>query len=358
MEVVFRPSQKSFFNTLRNRVNEYFSEHKITQEGNAALYSKTIIITALLFSNYTLLVFFTPPQVWLQITLCISLGILFALVGFNMMHDGSHGSYSNNKVLNTIMAYTLNILGGNALIWHQKHNLNHHTYTNIEHLDDDIDLKPFLRQHPGQKKKWFHRYQYVYAYLLYAATFFFWVYVRDFIKYFTGKIADDTPIRKWTLGEHFIFWFSKAVHITIFVLIPSAQVGLGNTLIGYVIMATFLGFILSSVFQLAHIFESSFFPVVPEANKPMDIETEWAIHQIRTTADFAAGSKVLTWMLGGLNYQMEHHLFPKISHVHYPAIHPIVLETCKEFGVDVLAHPTLMSALRSHTLYLKQIGTD
>lgn len=356
MEVIFRPSQKAFFNTLRNRVNQYFADHKISHEGNAVLYTKTIIITTLLVSNYTWLVFFTPEQAWLSILLCISLGILFALVGFNMMHDGSHGSYSNNKVLNTIMAYTLNVLGGNALIWHQKHNLNHHTYTNIEHLDDDIDLKPFLRQHAGQKKKWFHRYQHVYAFLLYAATFFFWVYLRDFIKYFSGKIADNTPIRKWTVGEHLIFWFSKLVHITIFILIPASQVGLGKTLIGYVIMASLLGFILSSVFQLAHIFQNSFFPEVPEKDKPMDVETEWAIHQIRTTADFAAGSKVLTWMLGGLNFQMEHHLFPKISHVHYPVIHQIVLATCKEYNVQVIAHPTLISAMRSHTQYLRALG--
>lgn len=356
MEVIFRPSQKTFFVTLRNRVNEYFSAHHISQEGNSKLYSKTFVITTLLIANYVLLVFFTPPQIWIQIALCVTLGILFALVGFNMMHDGSHGSYSDNKAVNTAMAYTLNVLGGNALIWHQKHNLNHHTYTNIEDLDDDIDLKPFLRQHAGQKKKWFHRYQHIYAYLLYAATFFFWVYLRDFIKYFTGRISKDTPIRKWTIGEHFIFWFSKIVHITVFILIPTWQVGFIHSLIGYVIMASFLGFILSVVFQLAHIFESSFFPMAPQQYKPMDIETEWAVHQIRTTANFAAESKVLTWMLGGLNYQMEHHLFPKISHVHYPAIHPIVLETCNEFGIDILAHPTLMSALRSHTLYLKQIG--
>jgi linoleoyl-CoA desaturase len=358
MEVKFKPNQTAFFHTLRARVNDHFQFNNVKSTGNGKLYLKTAVILTLMSSFYTWLVFFTPSSVIFSIFLCILLGITVALVGFNIMHDGSHGSYSSNKTISKTMALSLNLLGGNASIWNQKHNLNHHTYTNIEHLDDDIDLKPFLRLHEGQSKKWFHRYQHVYCFALYASTYFFWVYFRDFLKYFTGKVARETPLKMDT-SEHIIFWVSKAAHITVFLIIPSMVIGPLPTLLGYVIMSTILGFILSVVFQLAHVVESSHFPECSDnTREPLDLESEWAVHQLKTTVNFATGNRFVSWMLGGLNYQVEHHLFPKISHVHYPEICRIVKETCSEFNIGYMEYPTVLAAVRSHSRYLKKLGRD
>ncbi|HEU4718462.1 MAG TPA: acyl-CoA desaturase [Bacteroidia bacterium] len=354
MNVSFKSQGNAFFQALRSGVNAYFKTNGIRSTGNFQLYLKTVIIFLALAALYTWVVFFTPG-VWLSVAICSFLGLCAALIGFNVMHDGSHGSYSRNKTVNRIMAYSLNLLGGNAFFWTQKHNQNHHTYTNVEGLDDDIDLKPFLRVHHDQPKKKIHRYQHIYFFVLYGVTYLFWVYYRDFLKYFTGKIAENTKLSKMSLREHIVFWVSKLVHIGVFLVIPMLFAGVRETIIGYLIMAFVMGFTLAIVFQLAHLVEGAEF-TAPEPGKDTNIETEWAIYQVNTTVNFATRNRVLSWLLGGLNYQMEHHLFPKISHVHYPAVHRIVKQVCTEYNVSYIEHPTMISAIRSHIRHLRALG--
>ena len=279
-----------------------------------------------------------------------------ALIGFNIMHDGSHGSFSTSGKINSFMAYTLNLLGANAFFWTLKHNVNHHTYTNIEGIDDDIDIKPFFRVHSDQPKKWFHKYQHVYSFFLYSLTFFFWVYYNDFKKYFTRKIADHTPIKKISAKEHVIFWVSKLTHIALFIVLPMYLVGVVPTIIGYSAALLVTGLIVAVVFQLAHIVDDIQFLSPEEESTSMEIEADWAIHQMQTTANFATKSKFLTWMLGGLNFQVEHHLFPRISHVHYPKLNEILKATAMEFNVQYVEFPTMRSAVKSHMVHLRKLG--
>lgn len=356
MQVKFNNKQAAFFFTLRSRVNEYFKTHQKKSTGDSRLYIKTITIFLAFGAIYSWLVFFTPSSILLGVTLSVALGIVMALIGFNVMHDGSHGSYSTKGTLNTIMAYSSNFLGANAFFWSQKHNINHHTYTNIEGVDDDIDVRPFIRLHPEQKKYWFHKYQHFYWPFLYILTYIFWVYYRDFIKYFTRKIAELTPLQKMSLKEHIIFWSSKLFHVGFFLILPAYVVGWKETLIGYGIAALVVGFVLAIVFQLAHIVEDLKF-VNPDNSTAISVEDDWAVHQMNTTANFATKSKVLSWLLGGLNFQVEHHLFPRISHVHYPQLNAILISTCQEFGVKYREYPSMMSAIKSHIIHLKQIGS-
>lgn len=321
--------------------------------GDVRLYLKTIIIFSVFAGTYGIILFL-PMPVWVMMCLYALMGGLFALIGFNMMHDGSHGSYSGNKTINTIMAHTLNLMGGNAMLWHQKHNLNHHTYTNVEGYDDDIDLKPFVRVHEDQKWQWFHRFQFFYMFILYGLTLFFWVYYRDFKKYIVRKIAENTPMKKMNLGDHINFWVSKVAHVSIFLVIPSMVIGWQLTLIGYIIMGYVCGIFLAVVFQLAHIVEGPDF-VTPETDQKK-IENDWAVHQIHTTADFGTRNPMLNWFLGGLNFQVVHHLFPRISHVHYREIQPIIKQTCEEFNVPYHEFPSMMSALISHIKHMKKMG--
>ncbi|MFN3444536.1 MAG: fatty acid desaturase family protein [Bacteroidia bacterium] len=353
-KIKFNNSEPAFFNDLKKRVDNYFNENNLKASGNFKLYAKTIILLTTLVAGYIWMVFFTPESNLLSIFICMLIGVNVAAIGFNVMHDGAHGSYSSRKWVNTFMGFSLNILGGNVYIWSQKHNINHHSYTNVEGMDDDIDIKPYIRVHPDQEKKWYHQFQHYYGLFLYGTTYLFWVFFNDFNKYFSGKIAEHTKMRKMDLPEHFNFWISKVLYVFFFIVLPFFFVGIISTIVGYLILAASAGIVIAIVFQLAHIVEDAHF-VVPEGSDTK-IQTEWAKHQINTTVNFATRSRSMSWLLGGLNFQVEHHLFPKISHVHYPAINKIVKETCKEYGVNYREFPTVLSAIKSHLLHLKQVG--
>jgi linoleoyl-CoA desaturase len=353
-KIKFNNSNAIFFNTLRERVDQYFSDKHIQYTGNYKLYLKTIILLSILVALYVTLVFFTPASGWLSLALCALLGFDMAAIGFNVMHDGAHGSYSSKKWINNMMSYSLNMMGGSSFMWKLKHNVNHHSYTNIEGMDDDIDIRPWIRVHPSQPGHWFHRFQHVYGMLLYGLTYLFWVFMNDFKKYFSRKISDFTPIREMKFSEHFAFWATKIGYVGLFIILPFFFAGVVNTIIGYLVMVFVCGLAIAIVFQLAHVVEDA--PFIDTNGESTKIETEWAVHQINTTFNFATRSKVVSWLLGGLNFQVEHHLFPKISHVHYPQLNKIVKQTCKEFNVGYNEFPTVISAIKSHLNHLKIVG--
>jgi linoleoyl-CoA desaturase len=354
-QIRFQNPSDSFFNALRVKVDHYFKQNNLKQTGDFRLYLKTIILFTALAFFYAYLVFFTPENIWVSLGICALLGINLAAIGFNVMHDGAHGSYSRKKWVNDTMGYALNLLGGNVDIWKQKHNNNHHTYTNIEGMDDDIDLKPLMRVSPAQKKYWMHRFQHIYGLFLYCLTYLSWVFMADFKKYFSGKIAEFTNARKMSFKEHFFsIWASKIIYIFLFIILPIFMVGLVETIVGYLVMAFVTGLMIAIVFQLAHVVEDAHFVAVD--NPKVELSTEWAVHQINTTSNFATKSKTLNWLLGGLNFQVEHHLFPRISHVHYPQINKLVKETCEEFKIAYREYPTMLSALKSHLVHLKNLG--
>ncbi len=353
-KIKFNNSNALFFNTLRERVDLYFSEKHLKPTGNFKLYLKTIILTSILVATYTTLVFFTPSNGWLSLALCALLGFDMAAIGFNVMHDGAHGSYSTKKWINNIMSYSLNVLGGSSMMWKQKHNINHHSYTNIEGMDDDIDIKPWIRVHPAQPGYWFNKFQHVYGLFLYGLTYLFWIFLNDFKKYFSQRISDFTPIRKIKTSEHIAFWGTKIGYIGLFLVLPIYFAGAINTLIGYSVLVFVCGLTIAVVFQLAHVVENA--PFIDTNGQDTKIETEWAVHQLNTTFNFATRSSTVSWLLGGLNFQVEHHLFPKVSHVHYPELNVILKQTCKEFNIAYNEFPTVYSAIKSHLAHLKQIG--
>jgi len=350
----FRNPSSDFFTVLKDRVYNYFREKNKKPTGNVTLYTKAVVLLTLLISGYVLLVFFTPASAWISLSIAAMMGLLMGAIGFNVMHDGAHGSYSGNKTVNAVMASTLNLLGGSTFMWKQKHNMAHHTFTNVEGADDDIDIKPFIRVSPDQKHYWFHRFQHYYGFFLYGFTYLFWVFYNDFNKYFLRRISDNAPLKKMNIREHIGFWLTKIVYLFTFIILPSLQVGFWYAMAGYGVAVFVCGFVIALVFQLAHIHQEAEFPTPnPETDQ---IENDWAIHQLHTTANFATRNMFLSWLLGGLNFQVDHHLFPKISHIHYPAISKIIKETCQEYNISYKEFPTLFSAIRSHLLYLKKAG--
>jgi linoleoyl-CoA desaturase len=292
---------------------------------------------------------------YLSLMLCAILGFVMASIGFNVMHDACHGSFSKNETLNTIMGYTLNILGGNSYIWKQKHNIIHHTYTNVDGIDDDIAKSPVIRQCYTQKWVPAHKVQHLYLPLIYAITSIAWAFIMDFQKYFSGKIY-TTERWKMDWKEHAIFWAGKVYFAIVYMAIPVYCVGFSSWLIGFLVMHITMGFKLAIVFQLAHVVEGAHF--VEAYNHDLHVEDSWAKHEVVTTANFAPTNKIINWYVGGLNYQIEHHLFPKVSHIHYPAISKFVKESCAEYNIPYNEFPTMWSAVKSHFKMMKEFGQN
>ncbi|HTO16826.1 MAG TPA: acyl-CoA desaturase [Edaphocola sp.] len=345
---------KTFVKDLKDQINEYFKTNQQKQTGDWRIFHKGIVLVAVLITLYGLLVFGSLPT-WANILMCVLMGFVFAFIGFNVMHDGAHGSYSDKKWLNNLTGYSLNIMGASTYLWKFKHNIMHHTYTNIEGHDEDIDIKPLLRTNKEQKKYFFHKYQHYYALFLYTLTYIMWWAFNDFKKYFTGKILDK-KIPSRSFKEHVGFWVTKIVYISLFIVLPIYFVGWQHALIGYLIVCGVTGITISIIFQLAHVVENTDFPMPdPETLK---IEENWFVHQLQTTANFSTKSKIMSWMCGGLNFQVEHHLFPRISHIHYPAINKIVIRVCEQYNIPYHEYPTLAKALGSHLHLLKVIGNE
>jgi linoleoyl-CoA desaturase len=342
----------SFHSELKKRISQYFQEVGKATTGNYSLFIKAIILVLGFIFVYVHLVFFTPSAPW-AIMESVLLGGLTAAIGFNVMHDGAHGSFSRYAWLNNLAALSVNFLGANNFMWKTKHNVIHHAYTNIDGIDDDLDAKPFLRLCETQKHYKMHRYQHLYFWATYSLLYLWWVFVTDYKKYFTGKVG-ALPIKKMKTIDHISFWSFKVVHLGLFIFLPIYTVGFTSWLLGFLVLSLVAGFVLSIVFQLAHTVEHTHFPVANEATGKM--EDEWAIHQIKTTANFATRNKVVSWLIGGLNFQVEHHLFPKISHIHYPAISKIIRKACEEYGIRYIEYRRMHRAVASHVAYLRHLG--
>jgi linoleoyl-CoA desaturase len=156
------------------------------------------------------------------------------------------------------------------------------------------------------------------------------------------------------LREHLSFWGFKILHAFIFMVLPIMVVGFSTWVIGFLVYGLFAGFILSIVFQLAHTVEDTHFPQAnPQTNK---MEDEWALHQLKTTANFATRNRFISWWVGGLNFQVEHHLFPRVSHVHYPEISKIIKKACNDFGFPYIEYPRMRKAVVSHVTHLKNLS--
>ena len=351
-KVIFKSDSNLFYSSLRRDVEQYFENNKIAKTGNFYLYLKTVTFLSLSVALYIWLVFFTPESTLLSLFLCAIVGLNTAFIGFNVMHDASHGSYSTNSRLCNIMAHTMNYLGSSAFLWNTKHNVLHHTYTNIDGVDSDIVQTKLLRLAPSQEWKPLHRFQHIYSIFLYALSHVAWLFYNDFEKYFKQKVL-EMPLRNFDTKEHIIFWVTKISYAFFYLILPMYMVGVVPALIGFAVLSAACGITLTVVFQLAHVVEITEFE---DGTSGIEIESEWAIHQLNTTANFATDNKIVSWFLGGLNFQVEHHLFPKISHIHYPALQKIVRENCAKFHIPYRTFPTMTEAVVSHFKMLKRMG--
>ncbi len=342
-----------FYTVLKSRVNQYFVDKGISKYANAEMVIKTIFILSVVVGSWTWLIVGAPNLVVFYLLWAI-LGVFTAFVGLNICHDAIHGAYSTNATVNKTLGFLFNIAGANAYMWSIMHNIAHHTYTNIEGMDEDIESVPLLRMSPHQKLKKVHRHQYWYAFLLYGFATLSWVFIKDYKKFFQKNIGNydnktHPPV------EYFNLFFFKAVHYVLYIVIPFVFIEQSFLAIlgGFLLMHFFEGLTLAIVFMLAHIVEGLDFPLPDDKGS---IENAWAIHQVNTTADFARKNPFANYFCGGLNFQVEHHLFPKICHVHYTKLSEIVKNTCEEFNIPYHESKTFFGAIGSHIRLLKQLG--
>jgi len=345
-------ASNGFDRALRRRVERYFQNTGLRQRDCPRMYGKTAIVLAWLAASYTLLVFAAEVW-WLALPLAVSLGLAMAAVGFNVQHDGGHRAYSNHRWINKLAALTLDLLGGSSYVWARKHNSIHHSFSNITGHDDDIDLHSIARLSPHQKRLEFHRLQHFYLWAVYGLLPIKWHLISDFRHVITGRIGEHRfpRPRGWDL---MIFIAGKAVFFTLALVIPMLLHPWWLVLPVYAAATYVEGLALSIVFQLAHCVEDADFPLPRQDTGRM--EFEWASHQVETTVDFARQNGLLSWFIGGLNFQIEHHLFPQICHVNYAALAPLVEDTCREFGLRYTVHQTFLAGVASHFRWLRRMG--
>ena len=346
------PSSTGFHAELKARVEEYFHRQKRSPHGGPRLYLKTGVIACWAVAAYILLVFVAAT--WWQALLCaFALGLAIAAIGFNIQHDGNHGAFSRRPWVNRLMGLSLDAVGASSYVWFYKHNVAHHTYTNLAGADEDISLGVLGRLSPAQRRLWIHRFQHYYLWTLYTMLVIKWHFFDDFRDVFMGRVGGQKLPRPrgWDLA---IFLGGKLYLLTVAFVIPMLFHRWWIVLIVYAATLMMVGLLLAVIFQLAHSVEEAAHPVL--ADDTANVGVEWAVHEVQTTVNFSRNNPVLTWFVGGLNYQIEHHLFPRISHVHYPAISRIVEDVSKRFGVRYRAHQSFFGALRSHFLFLRAMG--
>ncbi len=358
MEKIQYSRQKMDFTTdLRKSVNEYFKKKNIEPYGNYKLYVKTIFMTLLYFAPFILMISGLVTSVPLVLAGWVIMGFGMSGLGMVTMHDANHGSFSKNKRVNRIFGNSMYLLGGFPPNWRFQHNTLHHGFTNIEGHDEDIAPPGVLRLSPHRPLKKMHRYQHIYAWLLYCLMTFSWIIAKDFKRLKKYKNM-GAKISKRSYDKMLIeIAISKVAYYLVFLILPLITIPVAWYWIvaGFVLMHFTSGLILSSIFQTAHVVPSSEFPV-PDGDG--ELENNWAVHQLYTTADYSPNSIVFSWLIGGLNYQVEHHLFPNISHIHYKDISAIVKSKAKEYNLPYHVNKSFAEALRQHIKMLKLLGED
>ncbi|GJM34719.1 MAG: fatty acid desaturase [Saprospiraceae bacterium] len=354
-KVIFGKLKKeNFHKDVREKVDQYFQSKNISKNANTEMVVKTILILAGWAITY-MLILSNLLSPWAVFGLALLHGFCTAMIGLNIGHDAIHGAYTNNPKLNKRIGLFFNLVGANDYVWNISHNIVHHTYTNIPHHDEDIHQIPILRMEPTQERWWIHRFQHIYAFFLYGLASISWVFIKDYVKFFQhqlgGHYRETFPKR-----EIFRLFFFKAIYYTVFLVIPLLVIDFP----WYWILAGFFaahfveGFTMAIIFMLAHIIEGTSFP---EPGPDGKVDMPWADLQMYTTSNFAAKNPVVNYLFGGLNFQIEHHLFPMVCHVHYPKISEIVKQTAKEYNLPYLEHETFFGAIGSHVRVLKKFGS-
>jgi fatty acid desaturase len=329
-----------FWKDMKKNVNQYFIDTKQSSRGNALMYFKTF---ALLFLT------------WLSYYLCMQgywifapiLGVFIAINGLAVQHDANHGSFSNIGIVNTLFGAVDDvILGGSSLMWRHQHNIAHHAHPNDCEKDTDTYSNfPILKTNPKLPSRAYLKFQHIYAPFIYSLLGVAY-YFGDFTTFFQGAY-DKIKIHPRRTIDYVIFLFGKLFYGYMFFYLPLYYHG-WEGFFKFILPFQLIGSnFLASLFIVSHNAEEC------EYNYKGN---DWAEMQVVTAANWSVHSTAWWLVSGGLNFQIEHHLFPGICHVHYPAISSIVRDTCKKHKVPYHAHDTFYEIYTAHLRGLYQLG--
>lgn len=346
----------TFSRELRANVENYFRESKISKFATRALKFKAAILLVGFFGAYAVIVTVGLPM-WSLWLLCLVMGLAKAGIGMGLMHDANHGSFSKNKTVNKIFGHTADVLGVSSSNWINQHNKLHHTYTNIYEHDEDVNGKGLFRFTKDAPRRKIHRFQHIYWTFFYGFLTLGWFFAdaAAYKKYRERGLNKSTGSAKVREITEIIFF--KLLYITYMIVVPYLvlDVAFWQVILGVVSVEFVAGMILSVIFQMAHVVDK--FDLSNHDKFDGTTKDEWTVHQIHNTFDFAVKNRALTWYCGGLNYQVIHHLFPNISHAHYPKLYEIVKETARKHGVNYQEFSTFTEAFKSHLIFLRKLGS-
>jgi len=340
-------SAPPLINEMREAVAAHLGERGVCEKANWSMMARTVVMLGVTFGAYAAILTgrFSPLT---MLGLAVVMGVGIAGIGFGIAHDALHGAYSSHPRINRLLGFTFDLVGASSYLWDYGHNVAHHTYTNIVDVDGDVASSALLRKSPDAELRPGHRYQHLYAFPLYSLATLNWVFIKDYKDIFKRDGGHGPSAVVNVLGGKALY-YGWSIVVPLLVL----PVAWWQFLIGYVAMHLTAGVILGTVFQLAHLVEGVEFPV-PDENG--HVAEDWVAHQLETTSNFANGNALLTWYLGGLNHQIEHHLFPRMCSTHYPSIRHVVRDTATRFGLRYRHQPGLFDAIASHYRFLKKMG--
>ena len=346
--------EKAFAGEVRKRVRSYFSDNNISTKGNFRMYIKSIFMLGLYLISF-LIILTVPLSPLAALGISVLIGIGAAGIGMSVMHDGAHGAYSTKKWVNNLAASSMFLLGSNTFNWKIQHNVQHHTFTNMYDFDPDVSTKAIIRLNENAPLKKYHRFQHIYSFILYGLMTFSRLFgeMSTLLKH--NREGITTEHKSNPKLEVVKLAITKILYLGILIGLPLwlTEFSFWQIILGFIVMQLTAGMIMTTVFQMAHVVEGTYQPLPDENNV---IHSDWLVHQMRATSDFGRNNGLLSWYIGGLDYQVEHHLFPNICHIHYPSIAPIIEATAEEFGFEYKLQPTILHALGSHFRRLKELG--
>ena len=346
-----------FYKTLQQRVREYFKQNNISRFGNAGMVVKTVFMISLYVVPFVLLNTVFADSMLLSVLMWVIMGFGMAGVGLSIMHDANHGAYSKNDRVNKLLGLVINGVGGSDVNWRIQHNVLHHTYTNVSGYDEDIDPGKVMRFSPRAERLKIHRFQHIYAWFFYGLMTLMWCTAKDFIQAARFKRQNLLKTQNITYGRLVrAIIITKVIYFAIIFGVPFTFSILPwyGTVLCFLTMHFIAGVTLAAIFQPAHVVPTSTYPI---PNNSGVVEADWAVNQLYNTANFAPKSTWFSWYVGGLNFQVEHHLFPNISHVHYKKLSEIVKKTASEYNLPYYSYKTFFGAVREHTKMLHDLGT-
>ncbi|WP_263377351.1 fatty acid desaturase family protein [Granulicella paludicola] len=341
----------SFPKVLRSRLDSFFAATQTSPKADGMMWSKIGIGLVVLAGSWTAIYAFKLNS-WAFMALYILSGLAQTFLLLNIAHDSNHNAISSRSIVNKTLNYAFDLCGINSYMWRILHHRGHHSCVNVHGEDDALTGRGLLRFTPYEPRTSLQRFQHVYALALYAVFSLDYVFVRDFECFF--RPAHDYIERtKHPAREYVILFASKAFYLTYMLILPIFLLHRAPLLVigSFLLVHMIVGLSVALVFQTTHTIDSTYFPA---GRGEFD---NGVYHIFATTADYATANPVVSWLTGGLNHHIVHHLCPFVCHTHYAPLTRIVEETAAEFGVPYRQHPTMTKAIWHHLILLKQLGT-